>query len=94
MKTIQAPEYIDMDTSCFSIIQQMQALIDKYGPTVRVSLEQEAWGDGYENNVYYEREETDEECELRVEMESRYDQNKKERELQMLKTLQAKYGVV
>ena len=92
IKYVQAPEYVDMSTSCLEIIKQMQKLVEKYGPSVEICKEQAAWTDDYENNVYYTREETDEECSARLEVEERYRQEKVASELAQYKALREKFG--
>lgn len=91
-KSVQISHYVDMSTSCLEIIKQMQDLIERYGPSVEIRNEQAAWTDDYENNVYYTREETDEEYSDRLEVEERYRKEKVAAELAQYKALREKFG--
>ena len=94
IKYVQAPEYVDMSTSCLEIIKQMQKLVEKYGPSVEICKEQAAWTDDYENNVYYTREETDEECSARLDVEGRYHQGRVASELTQYRALRERFGAI
>jgi hypothetical protein len=77
-----------------SILTKVTDMIVKYGSDATVQMQREAYSDSDQQYAYVFMKvpETDAEMALRIEQETRYQRDNKERELATLKRLQAKYG--
>jgi hypothetical protein len=90
----QVSAYPEMEGTALEIIAEMRKLIDQFGTTVSIKNEPRCYEEGYENNVYIQRTETDAEYQNRLKREQTDAEWYKARDIETLKRLKAKYGDV
>jgi hypothetical protein len=81
-------------TSLGYVKEKIDEMINLYGDDAELQIEQEAYGDGYEVNVYAQVLETDEEYDLRMKQELAHKARQEKRDLEEFERLQAKFGKV